>query len=216
MGSIISFLALFLGVILFSFVLWRQLKEDYTHDQVFYFTLLLLLGSLLGWFVTGKFFADYSFWGFLVGILIFGIYGIKKIGLKLFELIDSVSQGLFWLLFTFGVVGLVKAKPALEDIFFFLPLCFSLLAFHYFSRNYRRFSWYPSGKIGFVGFASLAVFFFVRFLIAFYFFFLVQSISNMANLVLNMVAAGVCFLTIYLRSGRKGAEKLLSIFVSKG
>src|SRR3989344_2606669 len=79
----------FLAVILFLFLFWRRLKEDYTQNQIFTTAFYTLLGFSLGSIVSDNFAPDWWFWtSFLGGSL--GIFvGTIRFNLRVFEALEA-------------------------------------------------------------------------------------------------------------------------------
>ncbi|MEK7521933.1 MAG: hypothetical protein AAB599_04010 [Patescibacteria group bacterium] len=205
MQIVLFYLLIIVGVVGFSFSFWHRIREDYTPDQICSSTILVLVGGLLGWVIFDRWLPQFSFWGILGGSLLFGVYAVRKIGLKLYESGDSAALGIVWFSLCFYLAHFVK--DGFGDRFFRLvdlvPSLVSLLAFHLYFKNYRRFSWYPSGKIGFIAGSIGVLYFFTLALVAIYRFAVISFSSSiidaLVSLLLSVFFAGV----VYSRSGRK-------------
>lgn len=200
----------FVGVFVFSFFLWRRLREDYTADQIFVLTLLLLVGIWLGLIIGRRFLPDYSFWTLLFGFFLMGFYGVKKLQMRIFEVIDSALPAFLWAMFFFQPLDLWQKHlpPYIESL---LPAV-AIGSYYYFSKNYRKFYWYPSGKIGFAGLASFAFYFLLKSLIAFYLGLMLSfGKIEVVNGVLSILVSGICVMILYIRSDRED----FSIFFKK-
>lgn len=164
MSTFFGFVFTALAVFSFAFVLWKKLKEDYANELIFKFTLALLAGIGLGAWIASVWAPDFVFWASLAFGIAFGFYFIRKWQMRFFELIDGVSFAalVFMLILYLGQV--VKILPSVSYFVFARGgLSLLLLGFYaYFLRSYRRFSLYPSGKVGFAGLATLALFFLGR------------------------------------------------------
>lgn len=161
MSSLIFTVTHFFAVFIFAFVIWKKLREDYPNELIFSFTLALLASGSSGWWIFQKFATPFAFWGVFVLPVILGLYFVKKFDMRPFEVIDAVSVSWFWFAF-FATAGAqlatLQIPPPLALPGAVIPLV-SLIVYGFFTKNYRSFSWYPSGKVGFAGLASLALYF---------------------------------------------------------
>ncbi len=206
--SIISFVFFFLGAVLFSFVLWRKLKEDYPHEQIFFLTSLFLITGILSSAIIDRRLGNFSFWGLIAFNTLAGIYFIKKLGFKFFEFIDALAPAWFWFIFFSSLIGLLREWGNVINFSYPGAALLSLFAYHFFLTRYRRFSWYPSGKVGFAGLVSLGVYFLLQALVAIYRAPVLSFNSTSADLAINILLAFILVFMVYMRSGRAEAEKL--------
>lgn len=204
-----------IGIILFLFFYWRSLREDHTSQEIFSSSLIIigaiLTGSLIGSAlvpVVGptRIFSPRGlwFWGAAIGLVLGFIYTHKKYKFRLFEMIETVCiASLFWLL-------TLSIREAIWPISIGFALL--ILLFFFLKKNYRRFNWYKSGKVGFAGLASLAIFFLLRGILAIFFYDAMVSFgrSNGYSLLIGRIDALIsatiafCFiLCIYTLSKSK-------------
>lgn len=204
--SAVFFLASALGL---AFVLWRKLKEDYQEDLIFSLTIILVGTLLLASKIFGTYLPDFSFWGIVVSLIFITFYSLKKLGFKFFESIDALSIGGLWFLFFLGADWLLKIRVfAPAAVLNIVVISLSLLSYKFFSGRYRRFFWYPSGKVGFPGLASLAIFFLLYGAVAFYSW-PVLSFPWMVNIGASVILFLILATILYLRSGRQGAQRII-------
>lgn len=197
------------GAFCLAFVLWRKLKEDYKEDLIFYLTIILVGILLLASKIFGTYLPDFSFLGIVVSLIFVTLYSFKKLGFKFFESIDALSMGGLWFLFFLGADWLLKTRASSPAaVLNILVIFLSLLSYKFFLSRYRRFSWYPSGKVGFPGLASLAIFFLLNSAVAFYSW-PVLSFPWIVNIGTNAVLSLTLSTILYLRSGRAGAERII-------
>ncbi|KKR09773.1 MAG: hypothetical protein UT38_C0021G0002 [Microgenomates group bacterium GW2011_GWA2_39_19] len=197
----------------FSFVFWRRLKEDYPHNCIFKFTLIVLAGSLIGQWVGYTWAREYLFWTVSLGVVLASLYSLKKFSFKFYEVIDASAIGFFWFLLfsnlallfsvvSFNLSSLLTLKIQLLKVALVL---LSMLLYRFISTRYRKLSWYPSGRIGFVGMASLCVYLFLYAILSV---FAIGSVSQLpqlpaesVNVIIGVVLSGVLAFTIYKRAG---------------
>lgn len=175
------------GVILFLFLVWRRLKEDYSREIVFGVAFLVLLGILAGYLVSIRFFPAWFFWFEAFGALLGFSLGIFKYDLRFFETFEAVFFALLpWLLILF-------VRNAILISVFILSL---ILLFTFLDNKYKSFSWYRSGRIGLSGLLTAGVFFVARAAIA-TFFPSVVSFAGRSEVILSGISAFTIFLLVY-------------------
>lgn len=207
MPALLSFVLKIAAFFFSSFIFWRKLRDDYAPGKIFSFTLVLFLGVVAGsllvrYLPVGESgLATFSFWLPFFLIVLLTLYLVRKLDFRLFEVLDSlVPASLFFLLiYSLAVVGNFERESLVEAGLAFV----GLLIFHLLKGRYRKFSWYPSGKVGFLGLVTLALYFFARFLIAILF------PLDLASAIISLVLSLFFIFAVYLRSGRANAEKLV-------
>jgi hypothetical protein len=223
MSTFFSVLFFLVGAFSFSFVLWKKLREDYKNEEIFKFTIFIFLGLFIGWWIALTFARSFSFWITILVPFIAGTYVHRRLGLRFFEIIDALAPAWFAFLF-FSYSGVFLSHLINTHSFNFkLPTWFvlaeialslgSTVLYRYLLVRYRKFSWYPSGKVGFAGLASLGVYFIIRTL-----FNVIGSIADptilfrlgnigisveVLNAIIGLLLAGVSLYVLYSRSGRK-------------
>lgn len=236
-GVTISVFGVFaaLSLLVFSYVLWKRLRDDFEEEKILtltiYSTLSFLLGARFFYILThfSKFGVSLSWvlWrahpGFslLGGVLaVFGLcyWWTKERQWDFWLVSDSVSVSFSFSFFLLSL-GVFISRLDQESLLAFL---FSLLFLGFIfllARTYRKFIWYKSGKPGFVASIGLAIFSLGFLLLEFT---KKNGVSygweNLGFFWLLLV--GLCFL--YYRSERnlrqdlKGTKKLaLKIFLRK-
>jgi prolipoprotein diacylglyceryltransferase len=209
-----------LAFVIASFILWRNLKEDYSEEEIIsltiYLTLVFLLGarltyifyhferfqfSLLKWLLVVHYPGFSFFGGFLacIGLLVFWS---KRKKWDFWQVVEVIIPAWFWAMVLVGT-GLYLTSG--ELIFLgeaFLGFLLLLLA-RFLKKRYRSFIWYKSGKLGFVSCLSTAAFMVGK---------LMLEIFSRGSLylegILPLSIAITCLLFLYLRSGRNWREDL--------
>jgi prolipoprotein diacylglyceryltransferase len=203
-----------------SFILWRNLKEDYSEEEIIsltiYLTLVFLLGarlvhifyhferfqfSLLKWLLVVHYPGFSFFGGFLacIGLLVFWS---KRKKWDFWQVVEVIIPAWFWVMVLVGS-GLYLTSG--ELIFLgeaFLGFLLLLLA-RFLKKRYRSFIWYKSGKLGFVSCLSTAFFMMGK---------LMLEIFSRGSLywegILPLSIAVTCLVFLYQRSGRNWREDL--------
>lgn len=154
-----------LGIVLFIFLFWKRLKEDYSTDMIFTTCLYALLGIGIFRFLSLKFFPSWWFWLSFLGLIAGLTLGILKFHLRVYETLEaSTISFLPWLSLVFLLDSINNFSTYSFAAFVFcLVLVF---VFYFLETHYKNFSWYRSGRIGFAGLATLGFLFLTRTAIA--------------------------------------------------
>lgn len=171
---VISTLGVFaaLSFVIFSFVFWRRLKEDFEEEAILFLTILLLFSSFLGarFFYIFTHFSDFGFsfswlfWrqfpgfslaGALVGFVLCLFWWVAKRRWNLWPLADA-SLVAFSFAFLPMNIGIFLAGRNLFLLYRLVLSGFFLFLVLATAKNYRKLIWYRSGKPGFVATFGLA------------------------------------------------------------
>lgn len=208
-----------IAFIVFSFILWRILKEDYREEEILTFTIFVALVGLAGarigfclfnfeefvspwkWVLFNRF-PGFSFLTGILASMAAIFWWVRKRSWDFWLLADSATFASLWG-FGFAGIGLFLSNGALKDLYRIFLIVFTLGLAHIFAKRYRKFIWYKSGKLGFVACSTTAIFF------AGYFFldFLTKTAiywESVLALFLAILALGF----LYQRSERKIKEDL--------
>lgn len=154
-------LATVLGIIIFLFLFWKRLKEDYAAEIIFKSAFYILVGVAVGWVVSFKFFPPAFLWLAFFGALAGLGLSVRSFRVRFYETLEAMIIGsLPWISLTFlkdSVLG-----SSLPSFIAFLAILVVIFVYYYFGQHYKEFGWYKSGKIGFSGLATLAIIFLVR------------------------------------------------------
>jgi len=188
------------GIVIFLFIFWKKLREDYTSNQIFSTATLALVGISLGFLISLKFFASGWFWFELILALLGFTLGIVKYNLRPFELIEgAVIAFAPWLALIFLSNSVTKINLSSFLAFFSVVSLTTLYLF--LDSHYKNFSWYASGRIGFSGLATLGIFFLLRGSLAYFFPFVISFVGKF-EVIISGIGAFICFLTLYNLSRR--------------
>jgi hypothetical protein len=184
-----------LGYLLFLFLFWRKLKEDYSAQPIFTTGFYALIGFLAFFFLAFYFFFQYWFWAAFIGVCLGLTVGILRFHLKLYEVIESVVCGLLvWLAIVF-----LNDSVTNSSLFSFagFAVVTAIAGIYYFlDGHYHNFTWYKSGKIGFSGLTAAAIFFLTRAVIAGFYPFML-SFSGKFEIYLSAIVSFIFFLLTY-------------------
>lgn len=160
-----SILTIFFGFLVFTFLVWRRLKEDYSQEQIFGLGFLTVFGLALGYFLAKNLAPNFWLWGEIVGILLGFVLAIFKFRLRFYETFEAIILGFLAWFGLFWLVVFLKTPAITSFLATLLVLCL-LVLFGLLEANYKDFSWYRSGRIGFSGLTVAAIFFLARAAIA--------------------------------------------------
>lgn len=169
--SILIAALLIAGFCAFSFLLWKGLKEDYPANWIFSLSIFVGAGAISGVLISKlASIGGLFFWITAIGLTI-GVF-ISRISVKIRigDLFDSlVPSSAILLSFIYPVFLFTTAYEfrVLHFIGFLLTVA-SLFLFFYLRENYKKFSWYISGKNGFAGIATLGAYFYAKAVIVYF------------------------------------------------
>lgn len=150
-----------LGVLLFFFIYWRKLKEDYDSERILTFAVFIAVGIGIASFVSLKLLPQWWFWIDCLGATIAFTLGELKFKFRFFESLEAVIIGLLpWL-------SIVFLQDAILNSSWFSLIAFAVLilvvGFYIFlDTHYKKFTWYKSGRVGFSGLTTLGTLFLIR------------------------------------------------------
>lgn len=189
----------FLGIILFLFIFWKRLREDYSSEIIFQTAITSLVGVGIGLLLSRLLLPDWFFWLGFVG----GIAGLSpmlfKFKLKFFETFEAFILALT------PIITLMFFRDSILysslNSFLAFVACLVLIFFAYWvDLNYKSFTWYKSGKIGFTGLFIALVFFLIRTVVAIIGPAVVSFVGRFEPIVSGVAA--LVFLGLLVRLGR--------------
>jgi len=154
------------GIIVFLYLFWRNLKDDYESPKVITLSWLTLLGFLvvgrIGYglihFGVWKNFSEWisvwnvpgmSYIGSCLGLFLTSLIYVKKQGWKFFAFMED-SLSAFLVLIGFLLADeLVRTKFELINLIYLGIVILAYFLYRFFKGRYRSFVWYKSGKKGF-------------------------------------------------------------------
>lgn len=208
----------------FSFIIWRNLRDDYLEEDILTFTILVAFFSLLGGRVLYLVDHFFEFGNNVLSWFLFPIYpGFSMVGAFLgaaffIRLWVKNKKWNFWIvadtaILSFLVVILVMLLGLLliqvvGAVILIQGLLTTLaLAFYFLLKNiYRKIAWYKSGKPGFTATTITALYFLGLFGLDLY----TTSVLYF-QLVATVAIIVVALFFLYKLSGRKWKEDLGSL-----
>lgn len=184
--------------VMLNFWIWREARREYPEEEVITMTIILTILGLVG-------FAMWR-WTSIGGVLALEILGLKLWAQRhkwdFWEWLDLIGRlSLRW-----GILVSLAWGP--DTWPGSLSLLVGAILVETIRRYYRRFSWYKSGKLGFVGLSSILVWLVSWMLIAKW------QTSNVylgglrLEIWIAIWAIVGSLIAIYLRGGRKTSHDL--------
>lgn len=197
---IVGTLVSLLGVIVFLFIFWKRLKEDYASEIIFKTAFSIIFGVIIFTLISFRFFADWFLFGGMLGALIGLWISVARLKIRFYETLEAFVVGsLPYLSFVFLTDSV--ATSSLSSFSGFLMILVLLFVFYFLDVNYKNFTWYRSGRIGFVGLSTLAIFFLVRSTIAIFGITMLSFVGKYESIVSGIMAFIICLVLFNL--GRK-------------
>ena len=184
-----------MGILIFLFIFWKRLKEDYAAEVIFQSATYVLIGLGVGWAASAWFFPEWFFWASLIGGIIGLAFAILRFKVKFYETLEAFIIGsLPWLSLVFLKDSVVKSS--LSSFLAFVAILIMVFVSYYLDVHYKGYRWYKSGKIGFAGLATAALIFLARSAIA-----IVKvpmlSFAGSSEAIVSGVAAFLSFLLLF-------------------
>lgn len=185
------------GVLLFLYVFWKRLKDDYSSDIIFQSSTVILLGSVLGLGIAKLFFSQYFFWLSILGILAGFVLMVFKFKLRLFETLEAL------ILATLPLAALMFfkdsiVKSSLYSFLAFVGVLVLIFTSYWLDVNYKSFTWYKSGRIGFAGLLVGIIFFLIRTVIACFGVAVISFVGQLEIFLSGALTLSLIGLLIYL------------------
>lgn len=189
-----------LGVFLFLFIFWKRQKEDYSSDIVFQTVTAVLIGMGVGFLASKLFIPGWFFWTSFAGSLLGMGAMIKKYKLRFYETYESLVLAFM------PIVSIMFFKDSISNssLNSFISFVASLILIffaYYVDMNYKGYSWYKSGKIGFTGLFVSLLFFLTRSVVAIAGLNMISFTGKIEIVISGILTIGFVFLLINL--GRK-------------
>lgn len=184
-----------LGSLIFLFIFWKKLREDYAGVQVFNSAIYILLGVFIGYFLAIKFYQPIWFWSGFFGLLAGLLLAEVRYKFRFFETLEAIVIGALPGLSLVFLSDSIKTSSIYSFIAFGVVVLLMGL-YYYLDKYYKTFSWYRSGRIGFSGLSVAGLLFLLRALFALPFSF-VLSFVNRYEVILSSVTAFIFFLLTF-------------------
>lgn len=197
---LVNFLLILLGIILFLFIFWKRLKDDYSSSIIFGSGFAILLGIVLGLGLSKIFVPQWYFWTAFAGSLLGMLLMIFKFKLKFYETFESL------ILATMPLTSLMFFKDSVihSSLHSFLAFAASLILIflaYWFDLNYKSFTWYKSGKIGFAGLSAGLIFFMVRTVLAIFGISMLSFVGGLEPIISGIIC--LVFVGLLINLGRE-------------
>jgi hypothetical protein len=197
---LISIAVTILALLVFLFLFWKRLKEDYSAEIIFRTAIYILVGIGIGWAAAFKFFPAWFFWAVVAGAAVGLSFAILRFKVKFYETLEAfIISSLPWL----GLVFIEDsvARSSFSSFLAFIVILVMVFVIYYLDTHYKRFTWYRSGKIGFAGLTVALIFFLTRTAVAIAKVTMLSFVGR-SEVVISGVMALVSFLLLF-NLGRK-------------
>lgn len=199
-------LCILAGSLVYLFVFWRRLKEDYSTNLIFnsaFFILTTTLTLALVFYLSSRLIQSSRvfdahglwFWGGFTGFIAGVTFCVTKFKLKAVETYEASVIGLMYVIVMLYALNAIETRQPFSLIFAAIAVICTVL-FYIVDRRYRSFHWYKSGKVGFSGLFSSGLYFLSRIVIA-YFSPATFSVIGKLDSVLSAVVAFLIFFSLY-------------------
>ena len=150
-----------IGVLLFFFLFWRKLKEDYDSERILTFAVFIAAGIGIASFISLSFLPQWWFWADCLGATLGFTLGRLKFKFRFFENLEAATIGLLpWLSIVFLQDAILYSSWS--SLIAFAALILIVGFYIFLDTHYKKFTWYKSGRVGFSGLTTLGVLFLIR------------------------------------------------------
>lgn len=157
-----------LGLIIFMYLLWRDLRDDYGDQKIINYAWVALLGFLLGgrityglvnWGVWNDSWLNWlSVWskpgtnylGSYLGLVLASWLVSLKNQWKFLALLDDIIKPTLVFSCLLMIDEWVRANFYIKSMVYLILLVLDIVLVNWLKKKYRSFTWYKSGKKGFV------------------------------------------------------------------
>lgn len=149
------------GLTLFFFLFWKRLKDDYHYEKIFNLGFIVVIGLVVGLLFSRLFFQSYWHWISTISVFVFYFIYITRQKIKFFESFEVlVISFLPWI----SLVFLSDAinKSSLSSFLLFWVTLIAIFLYFLINSQYRKFTWYKSGRVGLAGLVTGLFYFFSR------------------------------------------------------
>jgi len=207
------------GMLIFLYLLWRNLRDSYDDQKIISYSWLALLGflvfgrlgyGLINWGIWNNDLTDWlAVWnkpgtsymsGYLGLVLISWLYA-KKQQWKFLNFMEDLVKPFLALISFMMIDEWVRSKFSWEVLIYILMMVLIYILSNWLMGKYRSFVWYKSGKKGFVLLSTNFLFFLV---LAFVFGVFGDSL---VNLILASVISLISIVGLFILGGVKHERK---------
>lgn len=208
-----------LGIILFLYLIWRNLRDNYDDQKIITFLWVALLGflvfgrlfyGLINWGIWNDNFLDWilvgskpgmSYIGGYLGLILVSWLFTKKIQWKFLNFMEDLIRPFLVMVGFYMLDELIRTKFSLEIGLFLLLIILVFPLFVWISDRYRSFVWYKSGKKGFA-LLSLNFLFFLGVIPV-----LISFKDNLFNIIASGVICLVSLIGLFILGGMMYGKK---------
>lgn len=157
-----------LGLVIFMYLLWRDLRDDYGDQKIINYAWVALLGFLLGGRITyglvnwgvwnDSWLSWLSVWtkpgtnylGSYLGLVLASWLVSSKNQWKFLALMDDIVKPTLIFSCLLMIDEWVRANFYIKSMVYLILLVLDIVLVNWLKKKYRSFTWYKSGKKGFV------------------------------------------------------------------
>lgn len=200
--NVIRICVIFLGALCAAYIFWKKLKEDYHDSEIFTLTFYSLGLALASYIIVDSLYPRAHLWIPAMCSAIVIYWKSNKYQMRFFEVLEAFVPAFFAFIF-FAALAHAFNGISLQEIAGELSaVSLAGLVYWYTSKNFRRFTWYPSGKLGISSLSSLAVWSSGRAILAMYAPSMLSFSYYILDVLLGWVFAILCIAVLYNRSGQ--------------
>lgn len=156
--NILISLPLFLTAL---FILWKKLRDDYIGSQIFGLGFGIYFFLIAGLLLFHYFKILYFEWIVIAAPLGVVFYYVYRVKMRLNELVNALAPSLYMGSIYYYLM-IVILKNNYFSLFGIVLSVLFIIIYFLLEKNYKKFQWYKSGKVGFSGLFVAGAYFFVN------------------------------------------------------
>ncbi len=154
-----------ISLILYLFMFWRQLKDDYVSNQIFTTGFFAIFLAVFLGYGSYRFFPNWWFWSGFVGVFLSVLFNSRRFRMRTIEVLEAVVIGFLPVLGAIALSDFISRDES-ASLYAVLVCLVLIVLFYILNSTYKSFSWYRSGRVGFAGLATVGIVFLLRALVA--------------------------------------------------
>lgn len=191
----INIISYIFGLLIFLFIFWKRLKEDYASEIIFRTSFYILFGLFGGCILSIQFLPNWFWWFEFFGAILGLLISIKILGIRFYETLETFVISSLPLIAIFFLIDSV-ATSSFGSFVAFLTTLLLIFGYYFLDSHYKNFTWYKSGKIGFSGLTTLGFIFIIRSSLALFGVHVLSFVDKFEGIISGTLAI-VCFLLVF-------------------
>jgi hypothetical protein len=204
-----------IGLVIFMYLLWRDLRDDYGDQKIINYAWLAMLGFLFGgriayglihWGVWNDNWLNWlaiwskpgtNYLGSYIGLVLVSWLMSSKNQWKFLSLMDDIVKPTLIFTCLLMIDEWVRTNFFIKSFIYLILLVFDVFLVNWLKKKYRSFIWYKSGRKGFVLLFNNFLFFLAIFIV------LILIKDNWISMILALIISLISGIGLYILKKEK-------------